>query len=141
MTNEWLQYTFLNNSLVQWAIFGGLWLFLWTAFRLIKRVVSKRLKSFAAHTKTQWDDLVVALLRTTKSFFIFAGSGYIASWLLDQSTAVERFTHATFVILSMIQAGIWGMQIIEFGLGRLKADLASSLPTIKFFTSLLLSVL
>lgn len=149
MVSDWSSFEFLGNSVFQWGIFCGIWLVFGSLIGLTKKIVVDRLDKIAHRTPTEWDDLAVGLLRSTRSLFIFGSTLYLGSLFLERSQKFAHYSRAIVVILFLVQLGIWGMQVIEFVLQRFidkkskenggpDAALATTLPAIRLFASLFL---
>ena len=104
---EFLDTTFLDNSLMDWglALFlgAGTLLALW----IVVRVVLTRIARFAARTASSWDDVFDALLKGTRLSLLAVAAIYVASLSLELSDRVHRIIESVTVIAFLIQAGIW----------------------------------
>jgi len=68
---EFLDHTFLGNSLLQWIIACAVLLFSYLLLRLAKHIAGRRLTALAALTETQVDDVLANALSKTRSLFLF----------------------------------------------------------------------
>lgn len=60
---EYLNYTFLSNTVQSWLIALGFFVLIWLALFLFKFVILKKLENFAKKSKTQLDDIAVEILQ------------------------------------------------------------------------------
>ena len=67
-----LQYTPLGNPLLAWATALGGALAVLIALVLLRRIGLRKLARFAERTPTEWDDLLVAVLKSTRFFTLAA---------------------------------------------------------------------
>ena len=104
---EFLEHTFLGNSLLQWAIAFAVLLVSYLLLRLANRLVGRRLAALSTRTDTQWDDVIAEAINKTKALFLFVAGIFIASHFLQLPGRTQSFIHNLFVIALLIQAGIW----------------------------------
>lgn len=128
------------------------------ALGIAKRLIVARLAKLAERTETDFDDLVIDLVKRTKRWFLFVVALYIAhhfiTWPapdLDKDGNPDtlglwelRFRRALIVSL-WIQAGLWGRGVLDYGIrrmvrGRGPDDAASTMGTtvLSFIGSLVL---
>jgi len=104
---EFLDQTFLGNSLLQWTIATAVLLVSYVLLRLAKRIAGRRLAALATRTDTRWDDVISSALNKTKSLFLLVAAIFIASQFLQLPGRTQSIIHNLFVITLLIQAGIW----------------------------------
>jgi small-conductance mechanosensitive channel len=104
---EFLDQTFLGNSLTQWTIAVAVLLISYLLLRLAIRIAGRRLAALATRTDTQWDDVIASAINKTKSLFLFVTGIFIASQFLQLPGRTHPIIHNLFVITLLIQAGIW----------------------------------
>lgn len=102
------------------------WLYALTAFvaavvvlSIVKRVASARLAKLAERTETDIDDLLVDLLRRTGKFFLVALGIFFAHHWLVLSAQFGDYLGRAIEIAMWIQAGLWGLGLVHFGIGRM----------------------
>ena len=104
---QWAQYEVLGNTLLVWALGMLLFVVSWAALVIVRRVLSKNLRTLTEHRHFVALDLVSHVVDATKGLFLFLIAVFIGSriWELpeDWDTALNRIT----VIAFIIQAGIW----------------------------------
>jgi len=104
---EFLDRTFLGNSLLQWLLAVTALLLGYLLLRLAKRIAGHRLMALAGKTETQWDDVVASAIDKTKSLFLFVAALFIASQFLQLPERPQQIFHNLFIIALLFQAGIW----------------------------------
>jgi small-conductance mechanosensitive channel len=104
---EFLDQTFLGNSLLQWLFAVTALLLGYLLLRLVKRIAGQRLAALAARTQTQWDDVVTGAIGKTKNLFLLVVALFIASQFLQLPERTQSIFHNLFIIALLIQAGIW----------------------------------
>ncbi|MBI3004869.1 MAG: mechanosensitive ion channel family protein [Ignavibacteriales bacterium] len=126
-----LEKTFLGLTLQQWLITTGIIAGSFALLTILLRFVTKRLKKVAETTETRVDDLIVELLSNTKPLFLLVLAFYLGSLGVALPKATLRWFNLIVVIVSLLQAGLWGNAIISFVLNRtvhrrLREDAASA---------------
>lgn len=104
---EWLESTFLNNSVRNWVAGVGIGVVSFIVLRVVVAVAAKRLHALAERTDTHWDELLAQVLGKTKAWFIFVVAIYVAVQLLTLPERLLRYVDAATIILLLLQAGIW----------------------------------
>jgi small-conductance mechanosensitive channel len=99
----------------QWLLAAGVLAVTYLALVLLRRVVARRLEILAARTETDWDDLLVEIVRRTRPYFIAAIAIYAATRVIAPPREVSRVLSALAVVVVLLQAGVWGNGIIGFG--------------------------
>ena len=104
---QYLDHEFAGNTVGNWLLAVAVTLAVFVILRLLKSFIVGRLAAVAERTSTDWDDLVVAALRRTKTLFLFIVAVY-ASGVFFLPTGRVGAILATVLILGVIvQAGIW----------------------------------
>ncbi len=104
---EFLDQTFLGNSLLQWLLAVTALLLSYLLLRLAKRIARQRLAALATKTQTQWDDVVASAIGKTKNLFLLVAALFIASQFLQLPERPQSMFHNLFIIALLVQAGIW----------------------------------
>lgn len=110
---EILNQTILNNTLLEWLIATAILIISVLLLRLIQHLARRRLKTLAAHTVTQWDDMLVDVIARTKLFFPIVVGILVSSLLLELPDRVQSVISSVFVIALLIQSGIWGITFLS----------------------------
>jgi len=87
------------------------------ALKVLKRILSRRVRVWVKGTETDLDDLVVDLFGRTWYLFLVAVSIYIGSLVLTLPT-VESGIRTVLVMLFLIQAALWGGGVINYLVSR-----------------------
>jgi small-conductance mechanosensitive channel len=111
---QWIEYTFLGNTILNWALSLGVAAFTLAALFLVKSVVVRRLRRFAESTATRLDDFFVQVLDDTRAFSLIAVALYTGSSLLSLSDPTARILDRAFVVLLFLQGAFWGNAAISF---------------------------
>jgi len=108
-----LEYSLLGNSYRAWLIAVGAGLLVVVVLRTLQSLTRRRLTKLAARTTTRWDDYVVTMISGTKLLFWLVAGVLVGSLLLEIPDRVQGGITVTFVIALLIQAGIWGVLLIN----------------------------
>jgi small-conductance mechanosensitive channel len=104
---EFLEHTFLGNSVLQWTIAAAVLLASYLLLRLTKRIAGHRLAALSTRTATQWDDVIAEAINKTRPLFLFVAGIFIAAQFLQLPERTQSLIHNLFIITLLIQAGIW----------------------------------
>ncbi len=142
---EFLDTTYLGNSLQTWLIALLIVLGVLSILGLVRRVLERRLSSLAARTGTDIDDLGVDLVRMTRFFFPLFIALYIGSRPLTMTPTVDRVVGGAMVIALLVQFALWGNAVISFWItrymqSRMKEDAAAAttIGALRFIAKLVL---
>jgi small-conductance mechanosensitive channel len=111
-TMEFLDQSYLGNTLRQWLIAGGIFVALTLLLFFVRGVVVGRLKALAEKTTTVWDDMVFEQLKKTRKLFLVGVAIYVASFAVVLTPTVQLVIQKGFIILLLIQLAIWGNALI-----------------------------
>jgi small-conductance mechanosensitive channel len=95
---------------------------------LTKRLVLLRLAKIAEHTETDYDDLLVDLVRRTSRFFLVVLGVYFAHHWLTLSGGAQNTLEEAIHIAIWIQMGLWGLGLVHFGIQRMIRGRAADDP-------------
>ena len=95
-----LAYSFLGNTVKQYAISAGIFIITYVVLSLFKFVVIKKLKKLALKTKTEIDDLLVQILDNIHWPFYSFMSLFVASQYLQLHPFASRILSYIFIIVS-----------------------------------------
>lgn len=76
--NDFLEKTYLNNTIKDWAVALGLIIVCLIAIAVLKRVLLKRLHKWAAKTETTIDDFVVAIVDSAMVPLLYISTFYFS---------------------------------------------------------------
>jgi small-conductance mechanosensitive channel len=102
------------NSLRTWLVAMGLAIVSCLLLLALKRVIIHRLGGLATRTATDFDDMVIDLVRSTRTIFIFVISFYVGAHYLDLSDGMRRIIRVAAVLMMLVQVGIWGNGLIAY---------------------------
>ncbi|HTR80237.1 MAG TPA: mechanosensitive ion channel family protein [Bacteroidota bacterium] len=105
---------YFGNTVLEWLTSLGLALLCLAGLVILKAIIVKRLGAFAAQTSTDVDDLVVEMLKRTKSFFLIILSLFASSLTLDLSPAIVLIVRKVAVLALLGQVVVWGTNVIEY---------------------------
>jgi small-conductance mechanosensitive channel len=133
------------NSLRTWLVALTLAVFSCLVLLALKRVLIHRVGRLAKRTTTDFDDMVIDLVRKTRTVFIIVVSFYAASHYLDLSEGMRRIIRVATMLTSLIQVGIWGNGLIgylitKYARQRLGQDASGSatLGAVRFISNVIL---
>lgn len=119
---DFLNTTFLDNSLQQWLTALAILVAVFIVLRLLVRFASNRLHRWAERTQSEYDDLISNLVRSTTSWFLLLVSAYLASFYLTIPAEIQIWFRVVLISAVFLQAGLWASQFIDFWLVRLLRD-------------------
>lgn len=136
---------YFGNRLDDWFISAGIFVVMLFILSLLKRTVVGRFRDAAEATATEFDDLLIEIVAKTRLFFLSAISAYAGSLLLTLSAGVAKIVETIVVLAVLVQAALWGNEIISFLINRsIKAKLshdassATTLSGLRFLSKLVL---
>lgn len=127
--NSFLDTQWLGNPVERWLIAAAIVVVATTTLWGLKQLAVKRLKAFAQRTRTQFDDLLVALLIRTRVSLIFVATIFPATEVLRLPPGAHAALRVVSVIALLAQIGIWGNAFIGFWAdryGRRGADVSGA---------------
>lgn len=113
-----LEGTYLGNTVQDWLIAVGILIGAFLLLSSVKRILISRLSRLAAITAHDFDDLLVAVLKNTKTFILFATSTYLASTILTLKPTLTGPGLKLLVLTLLLQGGFWVSAGITFWLER-----------------------
>jgi len=127
-------------GLQQWAIALATAAAVFLALLLVRRLGVRHLAALAARTSTRIDDLALGLLRGTRTYFLAAVALWPAANLLPLPPAVARVLQVLAVIVTILQAAVWGNVVIahllEHRVQRLRQEDPAGATTLTALTVL-----
>lgn len=105
--SEFFETVVWGNTVGRWLTAAGVAVVVYAAIRLLIGFAARRLAGLSKRTKTEIDDLVVAILGKTRRSILLVVAVYAGTLALDLPTRLNAgFRHAAF-IAAAIQVGIW----------------------------------
>lgn len=113
-----LDRTWYGDTVTQWLVALATLLAVYLVLLVARRVLVRRLGALASRTSTQWDDVAVDVMAKTRSYFLFAIALYASTRTVVVPGAVERVLRAVYVVITLVQAAVWGTALITFAADR-----------------------
>jgi len=116
--SELLQYTYLGNTLQNWAVAAITAVMLIIILKGINKFVIYRLKKQSEKTQTDIDDLIVNLLGKTNVILVIVFSLFLGSLFLDLNETLLYVRRSTLIIAIIVQLALWGNGVISYIINR-----------------------
>ncbi|HJR65108.1 MAG TPA: mechanosensitive ion channel family protein [Gemmatimonadaceae bacterium] len=116
--NELLAYRWLGNPVERWLLATVFIVVSTVVLWALKQLAVKRLSKFTTRTRTDFDDLLVELLRRTRVLLIFIATISPATAILTLRPDVHTALRIASVAALLVQIGIWGNAFITFWIER-----------------------
>jgi len=113
-----MNYTFLNNSLLDWTLAITITLLVTGALFVLKRALVRRLTMLASRTSTNIDDLAVTMIGSTRALALLVIGLYAGSTVLEMSGQMQLFLTRLAIATALIQAALWGDAGVRAWLNR-----------------------
>jgi small-conductance mechanosensitive channel len=110
---EILKTPVLGNPLETWVVALCVAVALYSVLTLTRRVIVKRLRRLNETIDLNWYRAVLALLASTRAFFLFAISVSTASELLTLPPRASKILTNTALLALMVQLCLWGSAAIR----------------------------
>ena len=117
-----MNYTFLNNSLLDWTLAITIALLVTGALFVLKRALVRRLTMLASRTTTNIDDLAVTMIGSTRALALLVIGLYAGSTVLEMSGQMQLFLTRLAIATALIQAALWGDAGVRAWLNRYRAS-------------------
>jgi small-conductance mechanosensitive channel len=105
--SELLDRTFLGNPLSGWLVATAIALATLTLFWILRSLVRRRFSKLAEATKTLLDDLLMAVLESTRAPFLLIVALWSGSRALQLGTRTQRGVYIVVVVVVLFQVGRW----------------------------------
>lgn len=102
-----LETTFYGNSIESWGLAALIAVAVVAGYRMVARLVIRRLAKLAARTTTVWDDLIAHVLHKTKAFALLLVAIYVGSLTLTLPDRLRAVLEIAAVLAIIVQGGIW----------------------------------
>jgi len=103
----------LGLSITDWATMVGVWAVASVVLTVVKNVLISRFSRLAERSENQIDDIFADVLRSTRKFFIFIVSAYIAIEVVTGSSPVVVVIRKFAFLGVLLQVGFWGNAMID----------------------------
>jgi small-conductance mechanosensitive channel len=105
---------FLGKTAQDWMIALAVALVVMALVRVAIRLILRRLKSVAAKTDTDVDDLIAELLGKTQFLFVALVALYAGAVTLDLPAGIESRLSTVLILGFLIQGALWANGIINY---------------------------
>jgi small-conductance mechanosensitive channel len=112
------EWSFLDNSLLQWLTALGVALVALVGLLLVRRGIRRYFKRLEATQRTEFLEIPLQILARTTVFFFAALALFAGSQALMLSPKAERLVSSAVMIALFWQAGIWGGAAVSAWLER-----------------------
>lgn len=102
---DWLNYDIFGNTALAWTIAGGVFLLMWLALLVLRRLAVQRLAKLRGTALPL--DVAEEVVRATRGWFIFLVALFIGSRFLDLADAVGLWAVRATMIATLLQGGLW----------------------------------
>lgn len=140
-----LERIYFGNSVQTWLIGIGVAVVVLLILLVVKKIIIGHISKLAQRTETQIDDMLLAVLSSTKLFFLLIVALYVGFLLLVLPPNILKVWNKIFFIAVVIQIAFWvgkGLSfIISVSVKKKMVDNAASATTISvlgFISKLLL---
>jgi small-conductance mechanosensitive channel len=108
-----------GNPVSEWLIAIGIAVVSFLLLGALKRFVVFRLGKWAEQTETDVDDMLIDLVKRTRRLYLVVLALWCASHYLKPSTEVYYYIHLTLKVATLLQAGLWCVGVVDYGVGKL----------------------
>lgn len=143
-----LHFQFIGNPVLNWVFAVTTFLVTLTVLPIVKGFIAARRRSWTPNDRQQFHsaiELTTLLAARTSRVFLFAVALYLASRHLVFPPRLERVITIVIVCLFWLQAGLWSMAAVRFGIdlrrarsAGLDALLTGSMDVILFCAGLII---
>ena len=109
-----LNRNYLQNSLLDYAIFIGIFFAGIIAVKIFKKLVLKKFKDWSEQTKTRIDDLLITLIEKTFLPLLYFSVFYVSIGSLKLSPALKKFVHDCGVIVFSIMVIVIATRLLGY---------------------------
>ena len=121
---EWAQNEYFGNSLILWAIGAGVFVVVWGALLILRRVLTDRVRKLAEGRTSAALRIVLRVLTATKGWFLLVVAAFAASRTWQLQATMDTLVVKVMVIAVAIQAGMWTVRAaLAFIEAKREADL------------------
>jgi len=103
----------LDWPLLSWAKAVGLAAVIAVVLVGARRLASHWFGRVADRTKNHVDDVVVAIIRGSRSFFLAAAALVVAKTVLEAPDAADQVIWRLFFLALLVQVGLWGNDLVS----------------------------
>jgi small-conductance mechanosensitive channel len=133
--DQFLDRVFYQNSVRQWAIAFAVALVTFFALLLVRYLLVGRLGAAAKRTSTELDDILVEIVARTRPYFLAAVAIVVGSRFLVLPSTTDRYFDAAFVLVLLVQCGLWGATAVDLWIQR-RAGFRATHPDVASITTM-----
>jgi small-conductance mechanosensitive channel len=116
--SAWLETRFAGNTVTAWLTCAGILVGVTLLLFLLRHLLLARLGRIATQTETEVDDVIVDLVRRTRTWFIGAVALVAGTLALAIPPAWQRGQRIFIVVVVLLQLGLWGNGLIGYSVDR-----------------------
>ncbi len=109
-----LNFVLYGNSVLFWLIALGIAILIYILLKIFNALVTKRLQKMVTKTNTSVDDVILVIIKNTKSIFLLIFSIYIGSKFLQLPQNVNQTINVVMIITLWLQVGLWAAGIVKY---------------------------
>lgn len=113
-----LERTWLGISGLQWLVAAVILLALTPTLLLARKVLARRVRKYALHSKSDVDDVIADLIDRTRGWFFALISLRVATLTLDLPERWDHRVHTALIVGGMIQGGLWASTVVRYLVDR-----------------------
>jgi small-conductance mechanosensitive channel len=125
---EFLEQSFIGNTLDKWMIAVVAIVITVSLLRITQCLVSRKLSKLAARTETHWDDFLVEVTSHTRMLFLLVLGLFFGSLFLTLPENIQKIFNNLLVITLLVQVGIWSSVFIRLLLEQYRKDALEKEP-------------
>jgi small-conductance mechanosensitive channel len=107
-----------QNTIEKWLTAVALFIAVWIAMIILKKILCRRILAFSRKTTTKLDDIIARLIHRTKFFFPLATALYFASLSLTLPHTLGVLIERLAILALLVQGGLWAAEIVTFWIDR-----------------------
>jgi small-conductance mechanosensitive channel len=106
--NDWLDYELFGNSALTWGIAGSIFVAVWLALLLVRRIVVQRLEKLDQREGSAVAlNVAVAVAHATRGWFLFLAALFAGTRFLELSDDIDTWAYRAAMIALLLQGGLW----------------------------------
>jgi len=102
-----LHHEIAGVAIETWALAVGVAVAVFFVSRVVLVILIRRLDAGAAHTRTEWDDVIVGALHKTRSVLLLVLALYIPVVALPSLDPARHILATVLILTLLVQCGIW----------------------------------
>ncbi len=132
--DKFLNTSFFDNTLLEWAIFFGIWIVGFFVIWYVRHIA--RTMIFKENTTNDVKHLLNSLLNSFKLLTIFVLSLFIALHWLELPQNIKSITSKMLIATVLFQIGIWSSHIVDFAVNMYakKSVIGENIDVANLFT-------